>query len=669
MYRARTKAIVSLATYLPEPNNSDEEENVIEEKIFPTKLDHSGSDSSSSSPPPSLTSSCEDLLKDMEEFSIPTELNSDFNVSQTNFDKKTTPVISNNVENDNSTVCSTETDKINKSKLNAVIEGESCVPFKPSSTISPLTRSKRKLQITRAIKKEEIIPKRARKTTRTKQDFSFKEKEFFFPVDIPENSFGLPSYTELPSAMDYFLKFFSPNLFNLIVEETNRFSVQKTGYSINLTLNELHNFIAIEILMGIIKVPAYVDYWSNNFRYDKIASIMPLKRYQLIRRFLHFSDNEAADDDRYYKIRNVFESIRINCNNLPNERRQSIDEMMVPFKGTRAGSRKQYIKSKPKKWGFKLFIRAGVSGLIYDLLIYDGANTFQNIHFPTEENALGFGAKTVLALCQTIPDPALSVVYFDNYFTSLELVCRLREVYGILCLGTIRTNRIQCDMPKSSRKAIRGTVYQKCDNVNKIVFVKWVDNKDVHLVSNYVGVDPQSTVRRYCKAENKKIEIPCPRIVKDYNSHMGGVDLADMLIALYRTGWKANKWYIKLFAQLLDICIVNAWNLKRREASLLKVNWTQKLKCFRTEVADSLLSFKKEAKKVSIMGPLCIINEPRVSRPVDLIRYDKYDHFPQPTQKGRCRFCKDGQTRLECMKCKVRLCLLSERNCFYTFHH
>jgi len=37
--------------------------------------------------------------------------------------------------------------------------------------------------------------------------------------------------------------------------------------------------------------------------------------------------------------------------------------MMIPFK--ERSSVKQYIKSKPKPWGFKVWVLAGVSGYVY----------------------------------------------------------------------------------------------------------------------------------------------------------------------------------------------------------------------------------------------------------------------------------------------------------------
>ena len=58
--------------------------------------------------------------------------------------------------------------------------------------------------------------------------------------------------------------------------------------------------------------------------------------------------------------------------------KQSIDEVMVSFKGTTAGSIKQYIQNKPDKFGFKFFCRASSDGFIHDILMYQGATTFSS---------------------------------------------------------------------------------------------------------------------------------------------------------------------------------------------------------------------------------------------------------------------------------------------------
>lgn len=90
-----------------------------------------------------------------------------------------------------------------------------------------------------------------------------------------------------------------------IVEETNIYSVEKLGRSINVTEKDIEEFIAIHIIIGVVKMPSYLDYWSSQLRYLRVAEIMPLKKYQQIRRFMHFTKNSEESTDRFHKIRPV----------------------------------------------------------------------------------------------------------------------------------------------------------------------------------------------------------------------------------------------------------------------------------------------------------------------------------------------------------------------------
>ena len=72
------------------------------------------------------------------------------------------------------------------------------------------------------------------------------------------------------------------------------------------------------------------------------------------------------------------------------------------------------------------------------------------------------------------------------------------------------------------------------------------------------------TIELWVKKDQPMKEIPCPQIVRAYNKSMGGVDLAGMLISLYRVEVKTRRWYIKVFWHLVDIAMVNAWILYRR---------------------------------------------------------------------------------------------------------
>ncbi|CAH1975699.1 unnamed protein product [Acanthoscelides obtectus] len=157
---------------------------------------------------------------------------------------------------------------------------------------------------------------------------------------------------------------------------------------------------------------------------------MPLERFQKLRRFIHFNDNTNITDqtkDRHFKIRPLLEIVLKNC--------------------TYAGNLRQYILNKPHKWGLKFFIRTGVSGYIADFILYQGAATFEVLKgSPNEvddyEVNLGVGTSAVISLYKTLSEPINTVIFCDNWFSSVKLFIYQKDRFGILSLGTIRSNRI-----------------------------------------------------------------------------------------------------------------------------------------------------------------------------------------------------------------------------------
>ena len=101
---------------------------------------------------------------------------------------------------------------------------------------------------------------------------------------------------------------------------------------------------------------------------------------------------------------------------LSNDCEQSTDKHMVKFKG-RSGM-KQYIKSKPIKWGFKFWFRcSSKSGYLYQIDIYLGRKQSPEFNLGLEEEA-------VLQLTKDL-ERSLSTDYFDNFFNSPKLIEKL----------------------------------------------------------------------------------------------------------------------------------------------------------------------------------------------------------------------------------------------------
>lgn len=96
----------------------------------------------------------------------------------------------------------------------------------------------------------------------------------------------------------------------------------------------------------------------------------------------------------------------------------------------------------------------------------------------------------------------------------------------------------------------------------KLCIVRWQDNKPITIISSLAGAFPTTNVKRYSKEEKSRIDVKCPNVIKEYNTHMGGVDLAGMLVYLYRLEMKSKQWYFQLFTHMIDIALNNTWFCK-----------------------------------------------------------------------------------------------------------
>lgn len=148
---------------------------------------------------------------------------------------------------------------------------------------------------------------------------------------------------------------------------------------------------------------------------------------------------------------------------------------------------------------------------------------------------------------------------------------------------------------------------------------------------------------------------------------MGGIDLSDMLVHLYKTQAKSRRWYTPLFGYILDLCIGNSWLVYKRDCDLLKQK-PMSLKRFLLAVAQSLNQVNKPASKVgrpslSSPPPQRKGYTPRPPQPRSQpdVRNDNLGHWPLHCDKwGRCNLCPKGVSRWRCQKCNVFRCLNQE---------
>ena len=427
----------------------------------------------------------------------------------------------------------------------------------------------------------------------------------------------------------------------------------------NVTVDELHAYLGFIMLMGLVQLPSIRDYWSQEgvFHYSPIASRISRKRFLQIHRFLHFVDNESLPsygEPNYSKIQKIkpihtYLSEQFKDNFTPG-RDVAIDEAMVKYKGR--SSLKQYMPKKPIKRGFKVWMRAdSATRYVSEFTVYEG-----KVADKTEK---GLGANVILSLTKSIKGH-YHHVYFDNFFTGIELLLELLR-QGTYGCGTMRSDRkgFPVTLKSHVKKGLanRGDhLYSRNGNVSVVL---WQDTKAICCAATHKN--PSHTVNVSRKQKNgTMVTVKCPESIASYNKHMGGVDRNDQLRGYYNTTLKSRKYYKYLFFAAFEITITNTY-IASKFFDELK---TKSLKDFRLKMANLLIGEYNSRKKRG--------------RPLVLPQMKRFctSHFPVKADKkgNRCHFChnflaKRKETAWQCKDCNKYLCHTGrDDDCFYIYH-
>ena len=436
----------------------------------------------------------------------------------------------------------------------------------------------------------------------------------------------------LLSPGEMFMRLFNDDIREMIVRESLRYAHEQCN-ALNFKFDEasLLDFIGIFILTGYHRLPRESMYWekSDDVAVPLVSQRMSRARFREVKRYLHIADNKNLDmNDKIAKLRPLIE--------LANKSLQqfgifhenlSIDESMVPYFGHH--SCKMFIQGKPIRFGYKLWSLSSSCGYPYKFDMYCGKSD--------SEDKRPLGTKVVEDMLCCVPNSAQHCVFFDNFFTSYELMVKLQG-RSFRATGTARENRLKkCPLTDSKvmKKKERGEYEFYSDGT--VLAVKWNDNRPVTVVTNYDSVEPLAHAERWKKADKKKGLVKQPKLIQNYNKHMGGVDLMDRFVAQYRPVIRSKKWYFPVFFQIINMLRVAAW-LIYREVSEEKVDQLD----FTRSVVRYLFS-TSPAYRRSLSGP----SGSRFHVKLQL------EHASVASEKqGRCRYCKKN-ARMMCSGCQV----------------
>lgn len=449
-----------------------------------------------------------------------------------------------------------------------------------------------------------------------------------------------------------------------LVYQTNLYGTQNDR-TLKITKDEMLVFFGINFFMGYHELPAWKDYWSSSpdLGVKFVSDAMSRNTFQKILQNLHCNDNTSLpsnNKDKLFKLRPIIDKLNTSFrNHYFGTRQLSVDESMVKFKGR--STLKQYNPMKPIKRGYKIWSMADQNGYMLAFKIYQGKEESINPEF----SSLGLGERVVLELTKSVWNQYREI-YFDNFFSSTKLLQQLKLQKTLAC-GTVRINRKGLPKKMMLDKEMKRGMSDSKFLVDGISFFKWMDNKPVHLISNFHGSEITS-VKRKAK-DGSAVTVPCPSVVSDYNKYMGGVDHADRLRALYNIDRKSPKWWHRLFFGLIDIMFVNSYVVYTTLFNKISVLE------YRRSVVQGLLT-NQSLKTKNSPAQKQKNNKRRktgfsVSR--DVRTGNTGIHWPCfVKERARCEVCSskaiESRPHSKCSHCNVFLCCNEKKNCFSEFH-
>lgn len=444
--------------------------------------------------------------------------------------------------------------------------------------------------------------------------------------------------------------FFSPEMLENIVKNTNLYirnladNYRRERCARPTDVTEIKALFGLLYLAGCLKSSRVNtdELWDRTGTgAERFWATMSQQRFLFLLRCLRFDDLATRDErkqiDKLAPIRDIFDAFLNNCKSAYTiGEYATIDEKLEAFRG-RCGF-KQYIPSKPNKYGIKIFALVD-SRTCYasNLEVYVGQQP--DGPFCVKNDAESIVLRLVSPLFGTNRN-----LTCDNWFTSYHLVKTLKE-HQITFVGTMKKNKRELP-PEFVNTRARPLFSSMFGYQEDMTIVSYVPRK-------YRNVVLISSLHHDDTIDISTAEAAKPEIITFYNATKGGVDNLDKLCATYDVARNTRRWPMVIFYALLNMAGVNSQIIfAANNVSIPKI----KRRAFIKQLSLALTQEHLQRRSLEKNVP------PQVrERRQDVAGTSQQQatlNVNVTSSRKRCHFChSDSKTKYFCKQCKKFVCL------------
>jgi DNA excision repair protein ERCC-6 len=253
----------------------------------------------------------------------------------------------------------TEEEEINEENLEEVILGDVCGEIVVSHQ-EPETDTNGQIS----------APKNRKETLNWR-----KNKEFDKIIESSKLEKLSETHPELInlSPFELFQKFITFEYMEEMAHQTKVYAMQK-GVEYDINSKEIGQFLGLLLFSGYHSVPNEKLYWSTSedMNIEIVQQTMSRNNFFKIKQFFHLMDNTTIKSgDKLAKISPFYEYLIERSTQFGVFHEVlSIDESMVPYYGNH--SCKMFIRGKPIRFGYKVWMICSSNGYPYNMQIYCG---------------------------------------------------------------------------------------------------------------------------------------------------------------------------------------------------------------------------------------------------------------------------------------------------------